>query len=143
MFWFNLTCGLASVFGLGLSVWALVIAQTAKRRVDSLERHEDALGMLRELHRAQFHIQELQRSTSRVWPRSRSDSLADALASVESRRTLLTPEEREALDRFTIHLFRGDVEATPRSATHLRAAVVLLAKIEARFAAIARTEVKP
>ena len=143
MWWFNLLAGLASVVGLMLSLLALQSAGEAKRRVAAFERHEDAMGALRDLLKCQSIVRELQRSTAAVRPRYRCDALAEALGRLDGRRVGLSETERNGLTRFRRQLHRGGVVNDPLTAAGLRALGALLATMENRLTTVARKEAQP
>ena len=55
----------------------------------------------------------------------------------------LNEEERAGLTRFVRNLNRGEVANDPQSAAALRALRSLLARMENRLTAVARTEARP
>ena len=144
MTWFVDNWGnLASLLGLGLSIWAVFAARSANARLAAFERHEVALAMFGEVARCRAEVRELRRSTAKVWPRSRCDMLGDPLAALLARPLWLTEEEREELRRVQKELNRGEIDNDAAAAGRLRSLTASLAKMEARFQTAARTEAQP
>ena len=97
MWWFDFAAGAASLLGLTISVWAILVARSASARVREFERHEEAVSSLKPLTRAAAEVRELRSSRARLLPRGRCDDLADALGELLAAGVVASGESKEAV----------------------------------------------
>ena len=143
MWWFNLLAGAASLLGLGLSVWALVTARDARKRVAAFERHEEAVASLKPHARAAAEVRERRSSRGRVLPRGRCDDLSDALGELLAADAIPPGPSRECVRAVLRKLRQPEIVNGTEAQSWLRELGPHLATIEAHARSRARKPLRP
>ena len=140
---FNVVCGLASVAGLGISVWALVTARSAKAAVAAFERHEETVRLIPSLVSAKRGVDELRASSSASFSKPRCVTLADDLAQLLASPTgPPSPDLRDSLGSHLVRLRQPKIVRTAETEAWLGDVAALLAKLEAELRSAARRELR-